>query len=455
MHSPSAILLAFANDWNDGRQHLRRLLDESKAICDALASLVEDGTLDLPSPIHNATIDDVFRVFRKRRYRNRICIFHFGGHAGESILLFENKAGSSSVVHANSLAGYLGKQRGLVLVFLNGCSTETQVHALRNAGVKAVVATTAAIRDEVAAEFATAFYAELATRSLQEAFDAAEHVVRVRRGDTPHAVTRDVDGSETLEVLPWPWILDCHPSYKAWTLSSTQPRRRWARRPLIAVAAISFILATLIIVSTGKRPAACYVPWLHSLCTDDDLAPASIQLPSSFGHVFNDNANAVAYELPVKDVKDIKEAPYKGTEMAKPSSRADSKNNQGGGNPSHTDLNRIEPRGVKSQLQNELGINLDKLGEIAVLTNDLATAKTYLEEGLSIRRRILKVEPASIHAQRELSKNLEKLGDLAVQMGDLTDAKARLEESLFIRRKLATALNCDVREKSPECERSE
>ena len=71
-------------------------------------------------------------------------------------------AGQATEAHARGLAGYLGQQRGLVLVFLNGCSTEPQVRRLRDAGVKAVVATTHAIQDVVAAEFAAAFYAELA-----------------------------------------------------------------------------------------------------------------------------------------------------------------------------------------------------------------------------------------------------------------------------------------------------
>jgi len=77
---------------------------------------------------------------------------------------------TGSAAQASGLAGYLGRQTGLVLVFLNGCCTEPQVRQVRQAGVKAVVATTAAIHDEVAAEFAKAFYAELAARSLRDVF---------------------------------------------------------------------------------------------------------------------------------------------------------------------------------------------------------------------------------------------------------------------------------------------
>src|SRR5215468_884593 len=192
MRQPSAILLAFANDWVDDQRHLRHLLEESKAIDRALAPLVEAGAIALPSPIHNATVDDVIGAFRERRYRDRIRIFHFGGHASGSMLLFEDSAGGRSSAHAGGLAGYLGKQRGLVLVFLNGCCTEPQVRRLRDAGIHAVVATTSAIQDGVAAEFAAAFYAELATRSLREAYETAVQAVRLRSGDNPQSVTRDV-----------------------------------------------------------------------------------------------------------------------------------------------------------------------------------------------------------------------------------------------------------------------
>src|SRR5690242_9054188 len=173
MRSPPAIVLAFASDWSDDRRRLRSLLDEGKSISKALAPLVDGGRLAMPAPIYNATIRDVIETFRAPSYRDRILVFHFGGHAGDAKLVFEDETGEPTDVYAAGLAGYLGLQRDLVLVFLNGCCTQPQVRRLRDAGVKAVVATTSAIRDDVAAEFAAAFYAVLAARSLREAFDSA------------------------------------------------------------------------------------------------------------------------------------------------------------------------------------------------------------------------------------------------------------------------------------------
>src|SRR5678816_509136 len=116
-----AALLAFANDWIDDRRHLRRLLDEGKAIAKALAPVARAG-LDVLPAIHNATVGDVIGAFRERP--DQIRVFHFGGHASSSTLLFEDETGQPSAAHAKGLADYLGKASGLVLVFLNGCSTE-------------------------------------------------------------------------------------------------------------------------------------------------------------------------------------------------------------------------------------------------------------------------------------------------------------------------------------------
>lgn len=266
---PTAIVRAFANDWVDDKQHLRSLLDESKAIDKALAPLVEAGALTMPSPIHNATIDDVLAMFRAPRYRGRISVFHFGGHASGSMLLFEGDDSNRAWAHAHGLAGYLGRQHGLVLVFLNGCCTESQVRRLREAGIKAAVATTWAIVDSIAAEFAGAFYAELAVRPLRDAFDTAVQAVRMRWGDDPRAITRDVALHSSTEAPRWPWIMDCDPDYEGWMLASdaAQPSRRtWRTRMLSAAVVVALLLLTSLTLSASARRTTCRVPGLQSLC---------------------------------------------------------------------------------------------------------------------------------------------------------------------------------------------
>jgi len=262
-----AILLAFANDWSDRNHHLHRLRREGKVIGQALAPLVKAGLEVLPA-IHDATLSDVLDEFRE--HHDQIRVFHFGGHATSSTLLFEDDAGALTAAHANGLAGFLGGQPGLVLVFLNGCCTAPQVACLRAAGVKAVVATTHAIQDTVAAAFAQAFYAELAVRPLRSAFDTAVHAVKTHWGDDPWAVTRDVaTASEEGKTPAWPWMIDCNPAYETWTLRAEldQTARRTGRARLFwGAAAPMVLLSSLLALSADARRTACRAPGFRALC---------------------------------------------------------------------------------------------------------------------------------------------------------------------------------------------
>lgn len=217
MPSAPAIVLAFANDSSSDQRYLRNLAKENQAIGKLLAPLAQAGRLTVHA-IPNATIDDMIRAFQSGELRDRIRVFHFAGHASSSHLLFESQAGEPASAHAPGLAGFLGKQRDLVLVFLNGCSTGPQVRRLRDAGVKAVLATTSAIRDDVAAEFAAAFYAELAARSLRQAFETAVSLIQMRSGEDRGALLRDVKhGSDVDEPA---WRLDCDPAVADWRLGT-------------------------------------------------------------------------------------------------------------------------------------------------------------------------------------------------------------------------------------------
>lgn len=180
------VLLAFANDHEHDERFLRNLDREREAIGEALRPLVEVGRIAEPEVLAKATVDDILSVLRKPQYRGQISIFHFGGHADGTRLLFEDQAGRASPGYAGGLATYLGHQQGLVLVFLNGCSTGRQATLLRDAGVKAVITTAVEIDDEIAANFARAFYTELGRGvSLKRAYDLAVAEMKLKRGDTP------------------------------------------------------------------------------------------------------------------------------------------------------------------------------------------------------------------------------------------------------------------------------
>ena len=152
-------------------------------------------------------------------HRHRIAIFHYAGHADEGRLMLEKALGSADgSAHAEGLAGLLGGQRGLKLVFLNGCSTLPQVDLLLGAGVPAVIATSRAINDLVARDFAITFYEALTVgresdgirkgQSIAEAFASAEDFVKARYSASPEALYRDLTAKaeevrEVTKGLPW------------------------------------------------------------------------------------------------------------------------------------------------------------------------------------------------------------------------------------------------------------
>ncbi len=209
------VFFAFANDRAEGVRYLRNLPEEQRnlrrAMAAAPAEVVERG---------NATADEIFDVFQHTRYRDRVAVFHFGGHAGSAELILENSAGRSAVAHAGGLAALLREQRGLALVFLNGCSSRGQARGLLEAGVRAVIGTSHAIDDAVATDFSARFYQSLASgATIRRAFKEAEATVRTKRGDQPRDLYRE------RSLVPqrsgeqrWPWELHVADGADRWSL---------------------------------------------------------------------------------------------------------------------------------------------------------------------------------------------------------------------------------------------
>ena len=110
-----------------------------------------------------SSLERIFSVFQK--YRDWDSAVPLRGHADGDRLLLQSAFESAP---AYGLATLLGQQRGLKLVFLNGCSTRPHVKRLLDAGVPAVIATARPIDDAVAAEFAAAFYQASTTGSSAE-----------------------------------------------------------------------------------------------------------------------------------------------------------------------------------------------------------------------------------------------------------------------------------------------
>ncbi len=184
------ILLAFANE-QAGHRYLRDLPAELRQL-QAILEVAERQGLCKLIVRPNASLEQILVAFTE--HRDRVAIFHYGGHAGGDRLFLETTGIEGAVAHAEGLATFLRHRRNLQLVFLNGCSTRAQVAGLLEAGVAAVLATSRAIEDSVALAFATGFYTELASgATLRAAYESARGGVMAARGSAPQVYIRTRD----------------------------------------------------------------------------------------------------------------------------------------------------------------------------------------------------------------------------------------------------------------------
>ena len=99
-HKP-VIFLAFANDRDDTVNYLRNLPEEARQIREPLQRARRDGLCEIVE-LANATADDIFRVFQDPEFRDRIAVFHYGGHANGYQLLLESAGGSPQAADAGA-----------------------------------------------------------------------------------------------------------------------------------------------------------------------------------------------------------------------------------------------------------------------------------------------------------------------------------------------------------------
>ncbi len=185
----------------------------------------------------HATLKDLTQALGV--HRDRIAIVHYAGHADEGRLMLEKTLGSADgSAHAEGLAGLLGAQLELKLVFLNGCSTLPQVDLLLGAGVPAVIATVRAINDDVARDFSITFYEALTVgreaakirkgQTIAEAFASAENHVKAEYSSSPARLYRELttnpdDVRELTKGLPWLLRPSSGMSVRGWSLFEDDP----------------------------------------------------------------------------------------------------------------------------------------------------------------------------------------------------------------------------------------
>ncbi|WP_346319236.1 hypothetical protein [Chitinophaga sp. YIM B06452] len=106
-------------------------------------------------------------------YGNEVGIFHYGGHAGQTSLLFNDQE-ANGVGIAYQLKPSIDSGN-LKLVILNGCSTAKQVNKLLELGAPAVIATNCPIEDGAAGIFGVELFKNLVQKrmSIRSAFTAS------------------------------------------------------------------------------------------------------------------------------------------------------------------------------------------------------------------------------------------------------------------------------------------
>lgn len=226
VHNP-VILLTFANPLQVPQEYLPMLTRESANIYQHLRPFEIADTCNIDR-IENATIDIVFDTVEAWTKRKDIVLFHYGGHAAGGGLLLNTAEGSTRMANAAGLARLLGKIPSLQLVFLNGCSTFEQVQLLLDNGVKAVIATSTPIDDQMAVDFADRFYKNLAEgASIGESFEQTRAFVQSKYAlevQAPGAF-RSLDTAALQEAEHLPWGLYLGPKAESaleWRLPKTR-----------------------------------------------------------------------------------------------------------------------------------------------------------------------------------------------------------------------------------------
>lgn len=194
------ILLAFADNLESPLPKLRAERDGIQAHLQAAS---EKGLCECIL-IERAGIDEILAAFQE--FSNQIVIFHFAGHAGAFQLCLETASGNEEIAHAGGLATFLGLQKGLELVFLNGCSTRKQVEQLLHSGLGSVIATSQAIADQAASDFSIRFYQSLSSGdSLDKSYREAAAAVQIRFESSQlyHRSSFNPDLIGNPDRLPW------------------------------------------------------------------------------------------------------------------------------------------------------------------------------------------------------------------------------------------------------------
>lgn len=195
------IFLAFAQDRTEGGAYLRNLPLELDGIRKALQKARQAGLCDVVER-SNTSVEHILDVFQE--YQDRLAVFHFGGHADSYALLLESLSGEHATAHSEGLVSFLAKQKGLQLVFLNGCCSQQQALDLIAAGLPAVIGTSQKIDDGVATKLSVRFYQGMAAGlGIDRAWLEAVDQIKIEKGADNTRALHWQGHAETSDRFPW------------------------------------------------------------------------------------------------------------------------------------------------------------------------------------------------------------------------------------------------------------
>ncbi|HAS46098.1 MAG TPA: hypothetical protein DCS93_36795 [Microscillaceae bacterium] len=205
-HLP-VIFTAYANPDRD----LKNLNKEEQGIQDLFMPLLVNNRIQNHLSRYNTDLKSYFEFLRL--WREKITIFHFGGHVNSDGLVLQNID-----AFFKPLAQELSQRNpaSLKLVFLNGCSTKAHVQTLFDLGIKAVIATSVDVEDATATDFALHFYEELAAgHTIGEAYQSASNFIKSGSQEIRFQQLGEiVRGSKLIKpkkAEDFPWALYLHP----------------------------------------------------------------------------------------------------------------------------------------------------------------------------------------------------------------------------------------------------
>jgi WD40 repeat protein len=196
------IFLVFANDKVHHTRYLRNLAKEKREIRTALEKAKQAGLCDIVVR-SSASVEDILDMFQD--YKDRIAIFHYGGHADCYKLLLESVTGARSFAFKEGLVSFFSRQKSLKLIFLNACSTKQHAEELIQKGIPAVIGTFEEIEDQAATGLAIRFYKGIARGlTLERAWQEAEDEIKIRKGPSNlNAVYHYSQQGKHPDCFPW------------------------------------------------------------------------------------------------------------------------------------------------------------------------------------------------------------------------------------------------------------